>query len=77
MSLTRYNQKQQKLCSVPRCPIVIDRVKLMCLGHWRDVPTPVRNRVVTALAAWRRNMADADALMALQQAQAEAIGLVS
>jgi hypothetical protein len=36
-------------CPVPGCRIVLPRTKLMCLAHWRKVPTGYRNAVH---AAW-------------------------
>lgn len=38
-------------CYAPECTLEISQGMLMCRNHWRQVPRPVRDRV---LATWRR-----------------------
>lgn len=77
MRLTRYNAVQQRLCAVGTCPVVIGDKFLMCLEHWHAVPMASRQRVNDAFRAWGRDKANADRVLNLQRAQAEAIALVS
>jgi hypothetical protein len=73
----RINAKQQKLCAVPRCSIVISRRFLMCLAHWSSVPKGLRLQIWAALTAWTNDPSNGAKLNKLNALQAEAIGLVS
>ena len=39
-------------CPIDDCTISIESFNLMCLGHWRQVPTLMRSAVNTAYRAW-------------------------
>lgn len=77
MRLQRNNRIGQKLCAHPRCSVRIGLHFLMCLKHWSAVPKGARDRVWAALRAWQADPGNAERVIALEQAQAEAIRLVA
>lgn len=70
--MTRRNHLGRKLCGVHPCSSVIQEWKLMCVAHWRRVPSPMRDNVWRALRAWQEH-GGADKLHELQRAQHLAI----
>jgi hypothetical protein len=47
-------------CAVPGCDIEIGLHKLMCGGHWFQVPPELRRRVTSTYHAWDRRKAHWD-----------------
>ncbi len=41
------------MCAIPECPMPANG--LMCRYHWRQVPGPIAQRVLSELRAWNRN----------------------
>jgi hypothetical protein len=74
---TRTNVVGQRLCAIGTCSVIISPRFLMCVEHWHAVPLASRQRVNAAFSAWSKDKANADRIMNLRAAQAEAIALVS
>ncbi len=65
------------VCAAPGCDNVIHRDRLMCPGHWRRVPGPLRDAVRTTYRAYLHDDAPLGPYMdAVEAAQAAADGWV-
>ena len=71
-------------CAAKGCSTRVDSSKLMCPSHWRMVPRPTQDRVLTAWRAYKAAVeseaSGGDALPAVKElraAQAEAVSAVA
>jgi hypothetical protein len=64
-------------CAAPGCDTQVPAGKLMCYGHWFQLPAHIRRRVTGRYLAWMRAQGDAEKFAAYERVRGEAIRALS